>query len=84
MLAFSSAGRHVRVIFQAGYEAVTGEINQSNMSHVLVTERIKSGVLIGKSKSVLAPTKFKGLSCQGFNQAFEGFWPGLYYEALQT
>lgn len=45
MSASSSAARHARVIFQAGYEAVTGKISQSHMSNFLVTERTKSGLL---------------------------------------
>lgn len=82
MSASSSAARHARVIFQAGYEAVTGKISQSHMSNFLVTERTKSGLLAGKSGAALLPTKFKGLFRQGCEQGFGGFWPRLYYEAL--
>lgn len=84
MLASSSTDRCARIIFQAGYEAVTGEISQSHMSNFLVTEGSKSGLLTGKSRAVLAPTKLKGLFCQRCDRGFEGFWPGLYYEALRA
>lgn len=84
MLASSSAGRGARVIFQAGYEAVTGDISQSHMGKFLVTERAKSRLLIGKSRAVLAPTKLKGLFCQGCEGGSEGFRPGLYYGALRA
>lgn len=46
-----------------------------HMSNFLVTERTKSGLLIGKSRAVLAPVKLKELFCQGCDWGFEGFWP---------